>query len=56
VGAPVSVLVDELRELLGEAEAWARVEGDGRAESAVTRLSQVVERIEEVPLEPSSIH
>jgi hypothetical protein len=31
-------LLDELRELVGEAEAWARLEGDERARDAVGRL------------------
>jgi Tfp pilus assembly protein PilN len=36
--APTSQLLDELRALVGEAEAWARLEGDERARDAVTRL------------------
>jgi hypothetical protein len=35
-GAPV--LLDELRHLLAEAEAWARAEGDARAKAAVEKL------------------
>lgn len=35
---PASRLLDELRALVREAEAWARVEGDQRAQSAVSRL------------------
>jgi hypothetical protein len=35
---PTSRLLDELRALVGEAEAWARLEGDERARDAVTRL------------------
>jgi hypothetical protein len=31
-------LVDELRQLVGEAEAWARSEGDRRAREAVDKL------------------
>jgi hypothetical protein len=31
-------LLGELRALVGEAEAWARVEGDGRAQAAVEKL------------------
>jgi len=36
--APASRLLDELRALVAEAEAWARLEGDERARDAVTRL------------------
>jgi len=36
-------LLAELRELVREAEAWARVEGDHRAQSAVFRLRQGAE-------------
>jgi hypothetical protein len=35
-GAPA--LLDELRQLVGEAEAWARLEGDQRAQAAVDKL------------------
>ena len=35
-GAPA--LLDELRQLVGEAEAWARLEGDQRAKAAVDKL------------------
>jgi len=38
--APASRLLDELRALVREAEAWARVEGDERAHSAVSRLRE----------------
>ncbi|HVV59570.1 MAG TPA: hypothetical protein VHC45_14510 [Gaiellaceae bacterium] len=31
-------LLGELRALVGEAEAWARAEGDGRARAAVEKL------------------
>jgi len=37
---PASQLLDELRALVREAEAWARVEGDQRARSAVSRLRE----------------
>jgi len=36
-------LLDELRALVVEAEAWARLEGDVRARSAVTRLREEAE-------------
>jgi len=38
-----SCLLDELRALVAEAEAWARLEGDGRARSAVTKLREEAE-------------
>jgi hypothetical protein len=34
-GAPPGVLLEELRGLVHEAEAWAKVEGDERARKAV---------------------
>jgi hypothetical protein len=40
---PPSCLLDELRALVVEAEAWARLEGDGRACSAVTKLREEAE-------------
>jgi len=36
--APAGVLLDELRKLVGEAEAWARLEGDSRARAAIAKL------------------
>jgi hypothetical protein len=33
-------VLGELRELVLEAEAWARVEGDGRARDAVGKLRE----------------
>jgi hypothetical protein len=36
-GAPAPDLLGELRELLREAEAWAALEGDERAELALER-------------------
>jgi hypothetical protein len=36
-GAPARELLDELRALVREAEAWARTEGDARAAGAVER-------------------
>ena len=35
---PASELLDELRALVPEAEAWARVEGDARARAAAAKL------------------
>jgi hypothetical protein len=35
-GSPA--LLDELRQLVGEAEAWARLEGDRRARAAAEKL------------------
>jgi hypothetical protein len=36
-GAPAAALLDELRELVRDAEAWARRERDERAAEAVAR-------------------
>ena len=36
--ATAPLLLNELRELVREAEAWARLEGDVRARSAVEKL------------------
>ncbi len=41
--SPVTVL-GELQGLVGEAETWARLEGDDRAEAAVARAREAVER------------
>ena len=38
-GAPPGVLLEELRGLVQAAEAWARLEADERASSAVERCS-----------------
>jgi len=54
--APASRLLGELRELVAEAEAWARSEGDERAEEAAARLAESVTNREEVPLEIASVH
>lgn len=35
-GAPAPAVLDELRALVREAEAWARVDGDERARAAVS--------------------
>jgi hypothetical protein len=36
-------LLDELRQLVPEAEAWARAEGDGRARAAAQKLREEAE-------------
>ncbi len=36
-------LLSELRALVGEAEAWARAEGDGRAQAAAEKLREKAE-------------
>jgi len=41
-GAPASALLDELRELVRDAEAWARREGDARAAAAVERCEEAL--------------
>jgi hypothetical protein len=43
-GAETSELLGELRALLGEAEAWSRVEGGDAGESAVDGLRSALER------------
>jgi hypothetical protein len=43
-GASPSQLLTELRELVGEAEAWARREGGDQAERAVRRLRTALAR------------
>jgi len=42
-GPAPNLLLDELRALVTEAEAWARLEGDVRSRSAVTRLREEAE-------------
>jgi hypothetical protein len=42
-GPQTSLLLDELRALVPEAEAWARAEGDARARVAVTKLREEAE-------------
>ena len=46
-GAPEQLL-DELRALVREAEAWARSEGDARATAAAARLGETIARGGEV--------
>jgi hypothetical protein len=41
-GAPPGVLLDELRGLVQEAEAWARVEGGDPARAAIERCSSAL--------------
>ena len=41
--APAPRVLDELRELIREAEAWACLEGDVRARSAVEKLRKEAE-------------
>ena len=45
---PATRLLDELRQLVSEAEAWARSEGDARARAAASELGAEVVRLEEV--------
>jgi hypothetical protein len=41
-GAPPGVLLDELRGLVHDAEAWASVEGGERAKEAIERCRSVL--------------
>jgi hypothetical protein len=41
--AAPATLLDELRALVPEAEAWARAEGDGRARAAANKLREEAE-------------
>jgi hypothetical protein len=41
--APAARMLGELRELVREAEDWARLEGDARARTAVGRLREEAE-------------
>jgi hypothetical protein len=43
-GAPAAELLAELRSLVTEAEAWARVEGGDAGEAAVARLRVALAR------------
>jgi hypothetical protein len=43
VSAAPGVVLDELRLLVPEAEAWARAEGDARARAAVQKLREEAE-------------
>jgi hypothetical protein len=42
-GGPPGALLAELRALVPEAEAWARLEGDARARSAAAKLREEAE-------------
>jgi hypothetical protein len=46
--APASELLGELRKLVGEAEAWARLEGDKRAGAAADEIAASVAGVDEV--------
>jgi hypothetical protein len=50
-GAPPGALLEELRGLVRAAEAWARLEGDARAERAVERCGDAL--AQEATLLPS---
>jgi hypothetical protein len=54
--AAPSVLIDELRELVVEAQEWARLEGDDRACAAAAQLEEEMERIEEVVRPTAAAH
>jgi len=41
-GAHSTTLLAELRELVREAEAWSRIEGDARAQRAVERVEEAM--------------
>jgi len=41
-GAPPAVVLEELRGLVQDAEAWARLEGDRRAAVAVERCNSAL--------------
>ena len=41
-GAPPGALLEELRGLVRDAEAWARLEGDAKAAEAVERCDQAL--------------
>lgn len=43
-GAPPATLLEELRALLGEAEAWSRLEGGNRSVQAIERLRSALAR------------
>ncbi len=52
--APAAQLLEELRALVGEAEHWARIEGDARARAAAVDLDDAVHAAKEVvPLRPA---
>jgi hypothetical protein len=49
--APAEQLLDELRALVAEADAWARAEGDERARAAAAGLGESMARLGEVRAE-----
>ena len=52
--APAPELLKELRALVGEAEHWARTEGDARARAAAVDLDDAVHTtVEVVPVPPA---
>lgn len=53
--APASVLLGELRGLVDEAEAWARLEGDERAGAAAEALAGRMARVEEMEPETATV-
>ena len=55
-GAPAASLLGELRELVGEAESWARLEGDRRARAAAAALATAIPEAEEVRPETTGVH
>ena len=44
--APAGMLLDQLRELVREAEEWARAEGGARAAAATAEIAGRIERID----------
>ncbi len=54
--APAPALLGELRELVLEAEEWARREGDERAAEVAAMLGEQVARVEEVRLETATVN
>jgi hypothetical protein len=55
-GAPAASLLGELRELVDEAESWARLEGDRRARAAAAALAAAVPEAGEVRPETTGVH
>ncbi len=57
--AAPALLLDELRELVSEAEDWARVEGDARARAAALELGDALrqgEQKKEVGAQRLAVH
>jgi len=55
LAAPPRELLVELQQLVGEAEAWVRLEGDARAGAAAARLAEEVALSEEVVSESAML-